>query len=304
MATKPLISVIIPTYKRATLIARAIETVLRQTYGNVEILVVDDASPDDTVSVVQAIPDPRIRYIRHEKNKGSSATRNTGIRAAKGELIAFIDDDDEWCEDKLEIQVKKIAMCDVVLCMGIAGGRPLRVHRRPNITLDDLRKGSFNPSSLLAKASVLRDVMFDENLRQGEDWDVFIRIGQHYRIGWIPEPLLLYNRGSHDRITNEKKYLSGPELEKRTAMLYKHREFFGEKWFEYHIAGTLLTYIGSRANKLQNITYAVRRCGVVPVAIVLIDRIRKRLQRTAWTWQQAILGSGATQSRIRRSTGH
>jgi len=304
VTTKPLISVIIPTYKRATLIPRAIGTVRRQTYGNIEILVVDDASPDNTASVVQAIPDSRIRYIRHENNKGSSATRNTGIRAAKGELIAFIDDDDEWCEDKLEIQVKKIAECDVVLCMGIAGGRPLRVHRRPNITLDDLRKGSFNPSSLLAKTGVLRDVMFDENLRQGEDWDVFIRIGQRYRIGWIPEPLLLYNRGDHDRITNEKKYLSGPELEKRTAILYKHREFFGEKWFKYHMAGTLLAYIGGRPNKWQSISYAVRRCGVVPVAVVLIDRIRKRLQRIAWTWQQAILGSGATQSRIRRSTGH
>lgn len=303
MTTKPLISVIIPTYKRATLIAMAIETVRRQTYGNIEILVVDDASPDDTASVVQAIPDPRIRYIRHENNKGSSATRNTGIRAAKGELIAFIDDDDEWCEDKLEIQVKKIAECDVVLCMGISGGRPLRVHRRPNITLDDLRKGSFNPSSLLAKASVLRDVMFDENLRQGEDWDVFIRIGQRYRIGWIPEPLLLYNRGVHERITNEKKYLSGPELEKRTAMLYKHREFFGEKWFEYHMASVLLAYIGSRSNKLQNISYAVRRCGVVPVAAVLIDRIHIKLQRLAWTWQQAILGTGTTRSRIQRSAG-
>ena len=222
MTTKPLISVIIPTYKRATLIPRAIESVRRQTYEDIEILVVDDASPDDTESVVQAIPDPRIRYIRHEKNKGSSATRNTGIRAAKGELIAFIDDDDEWCEDKLEIQVKKIAECDVVLCMGIAGGRPLRVHKGPNVTLDDLRKGSFNPSSLLAKASVLRDEMFDENLRQGEDWDVFIRIGQRYRIGWIPEPLLLYNRGNHDRITNEKKYRSNGDQEAKSSRYKKH----------------------------------------------------------------------------------
>lgn len=303
MTTKPLISVIIPTYKRATLIPRAIETVRRQTYGNTEILVVDDASPDDTASVVRAIPDPRIRYIRHEKNKGSSATRNTGIKAAKGEFIAFLDDDDEWCEDKLELQVKKIAECDVVLCMGIAGGRPLRVHRGPNVTLDDLRKGGFNPSSLLAKTGVLREVMFDEDLRQGEDWDVFIRIGQRYRIGWIPEPLLLYNRGDHDRITNEKKYLSGPELEKRTDMLYKHREFFGEKWFQYHMAGSLLAYIGGRPDKWQSLSYAVRRCGVMPVTAYLIDRIGKKLRLSAWAWQQAILGSGATRSRIQRSAG-
>lgn len=282
MMDEPLVTVIIPTYRRAALVPRAIESVRRQTYRNIEILVVDDGSPDDTADVVRNIPDPRIRYIRHATNKGLPAGRNTGIKAARGEYIAFIDDDDEWRQDKLEIQIQAIKDYDAILCMGVANGYPLRVHTRPAITLDDLRKGSFNPSGLLSKTRVLRDVMFDENLRQGEDWDAFIRIGQRYSIGWVAEPLLIYNEGGHERMTNEKRYLSVSDLEKRAAMLHKHREFFGEKWFRYHLADALLAYIGTRPNRLQCITYAVKRCGVVPVARNFIDRVWRKLRRLGW----------------------
>ena len=283
MTAEPLVSVIIPTYKRAVLVQRAIDSVRRQTYRNVEILVVDDESPDDTESVVKAIPDTRIKYIRHEKNKGLPAVRNTGIRAAKGELIAFLDDDDEWREDKLEKQIRAIKDYDAVLCTGVSNGYPQRVHKNPKITLDDLKMGSFNPSALLAKAHVLREVLFDENLKQGEDWDAFIRIAQRYSIGWVAEPLLIYNDGGHTRMTNEARHLSGPELEKRATMLHKHRKFFGEKLFMLHLADTLLSYIGSRPDKLQSIVYAVKRCGVKPVIFAVFDKIRLRFQRRMWT---------------------
>ena len=274
--TNRLVSVIIPTFRRATFLPRVIETVRRQTHRNIEILVIDDGSPDDTSSVVKAIPDSRIRYIRHEANMGVSAARNTGIREAKGEYIAFIDDDDEWREDKLEKQIKALNIYDVVVCAAIADGFPLRVHKRPNITHDDLRKGGFAPSSLVGKAHVFRDVMFDENLRQGEDWDVFIRIAQRYSIGWVEGELLIYNKGDHARATNVAKNLTGLELEKRTAILNKHREFLGEKWFKYHFADTVLGYIGSRPDKLSSIAYAIKRCGFIPVAVSLINKVRRR----------------------------
>ena len=276
MSTDPLVTVIIPTYKRATLLRHALESVRRQTYRNIDILVVDDASHDDTSSVVKAIPDTRIRYIRHETNKGVSAARNTGIREARGEYIAFIDDDDEWRENKLEKQMQALKTYDVVACAAIADGFPLRVHRRPDITHDDLRKGGFAPSGLVGKTHVLRDVMFDENLRQGEDWDVFIRIVQRYSIGWVDGELLIYNKGDHVRATNVAKNMTGPELEKRSAILQKHREFLGEKWFKYHLADTLLGYIGSRSDKLSCIAYAIKRCGFIPVAASLINKVRQR----------------------------
>ncbi len=283
MTTEPLISVIIPTYKRAALVPRAIESVRRQTHKNLEILVVDDGSPDDTASVVQTIPDSRIRYFRHERNKGLPAARNTGIRAAKGAYIAFIDDDDEWRADKLDKQIRVFKDYDAVLCMGVSNGYPMRIHKRPSITLDDLRKGSFNPSSLVAKAHVLKEIMFDESLRQGEDWDAFIRIAQCYTVGWVAEPLLLYNEASPDRMTGEKKELSAPELEKQTAMLYKHREFFGKKWFNYHLADACLAYIGSRQSKLSSIRYALKRFGIRAVIAALVHRVRRRIRRFMWT---------------------
>src|SRR5690606_27477811 len=94
---EPLVSVIIPTYQRPKLLLRALHSVQRQTYQQLEILVVDDGSQDDTASVVRRLPDRRIRYLRHERNTGlPAAARNTGIRAADGACIAFLDDDDEW----------------------------------------------------------------------------------------------------------------------------------------------------------------------------------------------------------------
>jgi glycosyltransferase involved in cell wall biosynthesis len=274
----PLVSVIIPTFNRATFVPKVVGTVQQQTYRNTEILVIDDASKDDTSSVVTAISDPRIRYIRHDTNKGVSAARNTGIRAASGEYIAFIDDDDEWRQDKLEKQLEALNSYDIVACAAIADGSPLRVHKRPDITLDDLKKGGFAPSGLLGKAYVFRNVMFDENLKQGEDWDLLIRIAQQFSIGWVEGELLVYNKGDHARATNVAKRLNGRELEKRTAILVKHREFLGEKWFKYHLADTFLGYIGSRPDKLRSIGYAVRRCGVIPVVSVLLDKVRQRVR--------------------------
>jgi GalNAc5-diNAcBac-PP-undecaprenol beta-1,3-glucosyltransferase len=282
MSDNPLVSVVIPTYNRAGLVGEAIESVRQQSYRNLEIIVVDDGSPDNTENVVRSVPDQRIRYLRHKKNKGLPAGRNTGIKAAKGEYIAFLDDDDRWREDKLERQISAVNNYDAVLCTAVSNGRPLRVHKRPSISLDDLRRGSFDPSSLLAKSSVLKELLFDESLRQGEDWDAFIRIAQRYQIGWVPEPLLLYNDGIHQRMTNDARVLSGIELEKRAAMLNKHREFFGERWFRFHLADLLLTYIGSRASKFESVRYAVKRCGIRSVAAVMVDKVQRRIRRALY----------------------
>ena len=94
----PTVSVIIPTYNRAHLVGRAIKSVLNQTYRDFEIIVVDDGSTDNTKDIIKEFQkkDKRIKYIPYEKNKGGSAARNTGIKAAKGEYIAFLDSDDEW----------------------------------------------------------------------------------------------------------------------------------------------------------------------------------------------------------------
>ena len=96
------VSVIIPTYNRAHLVGRAIRSVLNQTYQDFEIIVVDDCSTDNTEEIVKGFNDHRIRYMRHDRNRGGSAARNTGIKASQGKYIAFLDSDDERLLKKAE----------------------------------------------------------------------------------------------------------------------------------------------------------------------------------------------------------
>ncbi|MEO8325327.1 MAG: glycosyltransferase family 2 protein, partial [Nitrospirota bacterium] len=102
----PRVSVIIPTYRRPDFLRRAIGSVLTQTFEDFELLIVDDASPDNTGQVVKGIADERIRYCRNEINKGGAASRNRGIKEAQSPYIAFLDDDDEWLPQKLALQVE------------------------------------------------------------------------------------------------------------------------------------------------------------------------------------------------------
>ena len=100
----PTVSVIIPEYNRSKLLSLAIESALNQTYQDLEIIVIDDGSTDNTKEVVEGFikQDSRVKYIQHENNKGASAARNTGIMSAKGEYIAFLDSDCQWMPEKIE----------------------------------------------------------------------------------------------------------------------------------------------------------------------------------------------------------
>jgi glycosyltransferase involved in cell wall biosynthesis len=104
----PKVSVIIPTYNRAGLLKRAIQSVLNQIYQDFEIIIVDDASTDNTENVIESFKEHRIRYIKHESNKGAAVARNTGIKFANENYIAFQDSDDEWLPEKLEKQMEII----------------------------------------------------------------------------------------------------------------------------------------------------------------------------------------------------
>ena len=99
-SNKPLVSVILPTYNRARLVSRSINSVLKQTYNNFELIIIDDGSTDNTKQIINSFNDNRIVYLKHNHNKHASAARNTGIAKSKGELIAFLDDDDQWLPKK------------------------------------------------------------------------------------------------------------------------------------------------------------------------------------------------------------
>lgn len=274
-----LVSVVVPTHNRSGLLVRALRSIQRQTHTNLEIIVVDDASNDDTALVVQRIGDSRIRYLRHNVCRGGSAARNTGIRAAAGEYIAFLDDDDEWVPEKIAEQLKAVGDADAVLCTASMNGcRCGPVGSRHRIEPDDLRRGRYTGGGtgiLLARSSVLKETGFDECLPRCQDWDLFIRLVQRYTIAYLDKPLLTYNEGGHARISNEIVGMSSSELNKRLQILEKHREFFGARWVKFHRAGFLLYGIRHRRDRWRHLARTISECGVIPVARALSIRVRQ-----------------------------
>ena len=188
------ISVVTPTYNRAHLVARAIRSVLNQAYQDFELIVVDDASTDNTEPVVRGFRDPRIRYVRHNENRGGSAARNTGIELCQGEYIAFLDADDEWLPGKLEHQlgVFQRAASDV----GLIYSDFLRIY--PNGRQERYRPVAEGisigyPSRWLVKREVFRDVVgFDESMPALQDTEVSIRIQEAWATFHDPVVVMRY----------------------------------------------------------------------------------------------------------------
>jgi len=206
-AKNPTVSVIIPTYNRAHLVGRAIRSVLNQTYQDFELIVVDDASTDNTEEVIRSFDDNRIRYIRHDENKGAAAARNTGIRAARGWYIAFQDSDDEWMPTKLEKQIKALenapAKVGVVYTdmWRIYSGKKKYWHS-PIIApqdgiiyeeaLDWRVMGIGIGTAVIKRECFDRAGLFDERLPRYIDFELFVRLSKYCCFYQINEPLVNY----------------------------------------------------------------------------------------------------------------
>lgn len=226
-----MISTIITTCKREpSMVLRALDSILSQTYRDIEIIVIDDspdefAKRDDVGKTVKNIidlhPDIEIQYIRHEKNLGACAARNTGLNAAKGDYIAYLDDDDEWLPEKLEKQIKVMHNSDTALvycgcyCKNDTTGkmyeRKTAYYR--GMVFDELLYSNFIASTSfpLLKTTVLRDSGgFDTEMQSAQDYDVWLRISQGYQVDFVAEPLVIYHEHEGEQITsNPLKKISG-----------------------------------------------------------------------------------------------
>jgi len=194
----PLVSVIIPTYNRATTIVRAIESVLNQTYKNFELIVVDDNSTDNTEKVLSHyIANSRINYIKLTKNIGGGGARNRGITEAKGEFVAFQDSDDQWMLDKLEKQMKVFednTEIDIVFSRiqkngDISTAFPKRdITRSQNIYTELLKDNYIGTVTAVIRKEKLKEVGgFDQSLPRLQDWDLFIRLAQNAKFYMHPD---------------------------------------------------------------------------------------------------------------------
>ena len=236
MEANPKISVIIPSYNRDHLILKAVESVSSQTYSNLEIIVVDDGSTDNTSDVISEIDDPRLIYIKHNQNRGLSAARNTGILAASGDIFAFLDTDDLWIRHKLNEHVRIFNSSSNISVVYSGSYRyknnekiyipPKCVPSKHGKIFNQLLFGNFIPAiSVTAKRECFDKVgLFDPALISFEDWDMWIRLAKNYLFYYIPSPLnIIYF--THDSLTaNQNNFLVAEKI-----ILKKHYDSFSKQ---------------------------------------------------------------------------
>jgi len=211
----PRVSIVIPTYNRERLIGATLDSVMAQTFQDFEVVVVDDGSTDGTAELVRAYG-ARVRYL-YQPNQGQGAARNTGLRAARGELVAFLDSDDLWEPNKLALQLAALAdrpdcpwiYTDAFVFDGATGRRQFLFSRqcRPHegMVADRLLRMNFiaSPTPVIRREVFDRVGMFNELTPQVEDWDMWLRIAARYPIAYVPEALAGYrlhqatSTGSH-----------------------------------------------------------------------------------------------------------
>ncbi len=221
---QPLVSAVIPTYNRAELISRAIDSVLKQSYTNLEIIVVDDCSQDSTPEVVNKIQDSRLYYYRHSTNQGGSAARNTGIKQSQGQYIAFLDSDDVWLPQKLDMQLEAIAKqtdnLERVVCY-TRFQKSSRVFYQPSIlprrgkktteTIADyfwLGGGEILTSTLLVSRSLAVACPFQVDLPKHQDLDFVLRLADRAaEFIFLPQVLTIWhNEARGDRVSRRSNY--------------------------------------------------------------------------------------------------
>lgn len=230
------VSIVLPTYNRAYCIQRAVDSVLRQTWPEWELIVVDDGSTDATEEIMGgfAALDGRVRYYRQRDNRGVSAARNEGIRQARYEYIAFQDSDDVWRADKLEKQMRlfeenpKIGLVYCAIRGTKQDGSPVRI---PDASMEKqflqgdlyrlLLQGNVIdcPTAVMRRECTLKCGGFDETLSCLEDWELFLRIAAVYQIGYVDEALVdsdIHNAGVSSH--------AGGYFEARCRMIAMHRK--------------------------------------------------------------------------------
>ena len=220
----PLVSVIVPSHNRARLLERSLRSILAQDLADIEVVVVDDGSSDDSASLAAAA-DPRVRVLRNPQPTGVSAARNRGISAARGEWIAFCDDDDLWSPEKLSRQLAAAQSArahwaytgdvNVDDDLRILSGGPPPDPDRVMALMSRWNPLSSGGSNVIVRAAVLAGTGgFDSTLRRTEDWDLWIRIARTGRPAWVCAPLVAYRfhpgnvAGNPDEMVDEARVLA------------------------------------------------------------------------------------------------
>lgn len=271
---KELVSVVIPTYNRKTTICRAIRSVLSQTYNNIEIIVVDDCSKDDTEEVVNQEfgEDKRVSFYKLDKNSGACVARNKGVKLSKGKYVAFLDSDDEFIPKKIELQVEKIQSTGAQLCAtdytiiyrdGSEGVVKTYNGPKEEVFFELLYCNFITTGTLIGLRECFIETPFDESQPRYQDWDIVLRLYQKYSFTFLKERTLLqyYQPVSISASTDHEKTLfalevvyernkAGYNANKRANsqihwLMGVHGMFFQEKKYKKNM------YIGAISNGIN-----------------------------------------------------
>lgn len=274
-----LISGIITTHNRdADIVERALKSILNQTHTNIEVIVVDDSSPDfadrDNVKqIVESYSDRNVRYIRHSECKGACAARNTGLADAKGEIIGFLDDDDEWMPTKVEKMLplfddKEVAIVYsdwLLYCDDDGTVTNQNTQKHSGSVFDKLIMGvNFIGSTsfpLLRKKCVKEVGGFDVLMQSAQDLDLWLRLSQKYAVGYIDEALNNYHMHNGERIsTNYNRRINGNKrlIEKNIEYLKTHKS-------AYYVRNYILFFCYLNAIKYKESFLVCMKCwSIIP----------------------------------------
>lgn len=224
------ISIIIPTYNREKLIKKSVESIINQTYKNIEIIIVDDASTDNTKEVIGKINDKRIKYYKLKKNKGACYARNYGIKKATGNYISFQDSDDIYKKDKLEKQINNLVknnsdldFCKISInyqniCI-IVPNETQEEQINDNKILDELCNGNFiSTQAILVKKECIKKHLFDNKMPRLQDYDLLLRMAPNINISYTNEVLV-------DLYTQDDSIGSSPKKLKDAIILFLKKNY-------------------------------------------------------------------------------
>ena len=305
---RPLVSAVIPTRDRPHLLAGAIRSALRQTWPNMEVLVVVDGPDPATAACLETIADPRLRVLFLEECRGGSDARNAGVRAAVGEWVAFLDDDDEWLPRKIECQMRAArAMRDwfpVVSCRLIAQSPttsrvlPVVPYQAPEPVADFLfcrnafadPGGIIQSSTLFAPRELFLAVPFASGLAQHQDWDWIIRVASYKGVGvsMVRQPLSIW------RIEDARASVGrAPDWRFSLSWIRRSRTLISPRAFSWFVAIQCVWRAqASRAGLLARFTILraffvegspeLRSCLSFLTFALLPTRARRSISRILW----------------------
>lgn len=234
-----LVSVNVTTYNRAPLLKRCIDAILRQHYANIEVVVVDDCSSDNTSELMNdyCAKDHRIKYFRHERNRGNAAARNTALRHCTGFYVAFMDDDDEWIDDdKLSKQVQIFEensdkslgiVCSGVKVIDENGTETIKRQQMPEDLVSVLLKGNgiIHNSTVMTKKAIMESVGgFDEKMPRGVDSEFFrtVVVDYKYNVLFMEDITAAYYEHGSERMTTNKEKAVSKTLQANARVIRKH----------------------------------------------------------------------------------